>query len=148
MSDPSLLDAGRLHANAVLALLRAGLSYVVYLAEITTADDQLTYPYLVLYPDAGVASLNSLAAATADFDFGWQITAVGRDFAETQAATDRARMVLLGARPTVAGRSCGLVTQPPGGAQQVQRDPSARDPATGRPVWYATAQYQAMSVPA
>lgn len=142
--DTALLGVGKNHADAILALY-AGVGYSTFRVEVT--DDTLTYPYLCVYPDPGVAAFDSLAASTSTLTVGWQVTAVGRDAVETSAALDAARAVSHGARPQVSGRVCGLVTQVPGTPPGIRQDPSARDPATARPVFYAVAQFTFTSAP-
>ncbi len=144
--DTALYDIGKAHTDAILALYTP-CQYDVFLVEVTKADADLTYPYVCVYPDPGVAALNSLAAATSDLTIGWQVTAVGRDPTETLAALDRTRMASHGVRPFVGGRTCSLVTQE-AGVQPVRRDPVAHDPATARPVFYAVARFGFRSTPA
>jgi hypothetical protein len=137
---------GDLHITAVEALLTP-LGHPVYISEVTGDDATREHPYLVLHPDAGTVTFDDLAWHTADYRSGWQITAVGRDRRECQAAADRARAALVAVRPVVTGRICGLITQVDG-VDTIRQDPAVRDPATQRPVFYAAVQYTLSSRPA
>jgi hypothetical protein len=139
-----LADVSRLHTDAVVALLTAA-TLNAYAVEVT--DDAPTFPYLVAYPDPGNAILSNLGGTVARFDFGWQVTAVGRDRNETQASLDKARQVYVGTRPVLAGRAFGLITQVPLRVA-IREDPQKRDPVSSRPYFYGVAQFTVSSYPA
>jgi hypothetical protein len=138
-----LLDISQHHTTAVAALHR-NAGYPVYEVEVTDDGAGLTYPYLVLYPTPGATATNTLAGTSGEFTFRWQITAVGRDWMETCAAIDRARAAAVDQRPVVTGRTVGMVTEVITSVS-VAQDPAARDPATGRPLFYAINQFAVMS---
>jgi FlaG/FlaF family flagellin (archaellin) len=141
-----LIDISTAHTTAVKAIL-AATGYDVFVVEVTGDDKTRTYPYLVLYPTSGTATVDSLKPVSTLYAFGWQITAVGRDYTETATATDRARAVLVDARPTVAGRTCGVIAEVLS-AQPIRQDPTAREPQTGRPLFYGIAQFAVTTTPA
>lgn len=140
-----LLDVGRHHTDAVMAMLEP-LAYTVYCVEVTADDAHLNYPYLVVYPTPGAVNGVTLNASALNFVMQWQITAVGLTSIETQAAIDRSRMLFVGVTPVVPGRTCGLITQLPG-TPPVRQDPTERDPVTGRPLFYGLTQFAFTSHP-
>lgn len=137
--NPALVDITQAHIDGVRPLLE-GTGYPLYVAEVTGGDATREYPYLVLWPVPIYATAGDLAGTPTEATFRWQVTAVGRDLRETGAARDRAMAELVGIRPAVANRDCGLISMEPGD-QPIRPDPTARDPNTRRPVFYAVANY-------
>lgn len=142
---PDVRDLTAPHVTAVETLLQAS-GYTVYVIEVTAADP-LTYPYLVLHPTPGTAQVSSLAGDSPDRMWSWQVTAVGRDWTETATAVDRARAAILDVRLVVNGRAYGLISERLTD-QPIREDPTSRDPAAGRPVFYGIAQFEVLSAPA
>jgi hypothetical protein len=145
--DPTLVDITTRHTDAIEGLLTVA-GHPLYVAEVTDDDATRVYPYLVLHPTPGTADFDDLAWSSANFAWSFQVTAVGRDRHETLAALNLAQALLVGVRPVVSGRSCGLISQPPGAQSVVRPDPTTRDPATMRPVFYAVAQFELTTYPA
>jgi hypothetical protein len=140
VTDPSRLLA------AALADLLASAGYPVEVGEVTTPDDELTYPYLVLWPPPVVRGPTSLDATSDQQDVTFQVTAVGRDEDETLAAADRAADALVDQVPTIAGRTFNQIQQEPL-SQPPRPDPGGRDPQTRRPVFVVPVMFSTWSVP-
>lgn len=138
MADPAVDHATTLHG-----MLEAAVDYTVYLGEVTTPDDQLTLPYLVVWPPPPERPNLSLAGYGEEITTTTQVTAVGRDAIETIAAMGRASAALHGVRPVVAGRECGLIGQVPG--QLPPPRPDERVRVDGRPVYITFALFRLMS---
>lgn len=140
-----MVDPSRALAAAVATLL-APTGYLVEVGEVATADADLTYPYLVVWPPPVNRSATALDAASTQQDVTFQVTAVGRDIDETLAAADRAAAALVDKVPVVAGRLFNLVQQVPLN-QAPLPDPTSRDPATQRPVFIVPVMFSTWSVP-
>lgn len=101
-----------------------------------------TYPYVIVYADAGVGyadrSTDSLNART----ITWQTTVAGQSAAQCRAALDRAVTALEGWRPTVSGRALSRVVHE--GSQPVRKDDEFPD----RLLFIATDQWSVVSEPA
>lgn len=141
---PDPRDLTKPHIAALEALLAAA-GYDLYVTEVSAVDEDIAYPYLVLHPGNPTAEADTYAGTSGLARWRWQVTAVGRDVTETVSALDRARAALIDQRPTVTGRSYGMVTEVIVG-QPVARDPSAVDPATRRPVFFGVALFEVPSV--
>lgn len=82
--------------------------------------DRPSYPYCVVYESDAVESSSLTSGA------GWettsvQTTCVGVSPEQVRELRARARVAVLDQRPTVAGRSCGLVELV--SSQKIRRDP-------------------------
>jgi hypothetical protein len=128
----------RAHVNAVKALLSAVPNVTVYDAKV---PDNATYPYVVVYADGGLASVNNLAAASSWRDWRFQTTSVGTTPDQARLIAEKAQAALLDATPTVTGRSCGRIQH------DVSRD-IQRDDDVVPPVLYAVDRWRFSSVPA
>lgn len=152
MTQPS--DVSRLHGQAIVDMLNAALTveqaagaYRVYIGEVTTAEDTITYPYLVVWPPPVSRPTNTMAGSDGAATSTTQITAAGTTTDEVLAALDRAAAALHRRRPTIVGRRCGLITQlPTAEPPQPQRDDRVNTPA-GRPVFYAPLLFSLYSTP-
>lgn len=140
-----MVDPSRALAAAVATLL-APTGYLVEVGEVVTADADLTYPYLVVWPPPVNRSATGLDATSTQQDVTFQVTAVGRDIDETLAAADRAAAALVDRVPVVAGRLFNQVQQVPLN-QAPLPDPTSRDPATQRPVFSVPVMFSTWSVP-
>lgn len=145
-------DVSRQHAAAIKNLIEAAVAgeaqdgrYRVYVGEVTTAEDAIAYPYLVVWPPPAMRPTNMLngwdGAATSTI----QVTAVGSTVDEALAALDRAAAALHRRRPVITGRVCGLITQVPGATPPApQRDDRVNTPA-GRPPFLTFALFSLYS---
>lgn len=106
MSDPS-----RLHVRAQYDLLRAALpdTIDVYVGRVTVADDELRWPYLVLWPSPARRAVDGLDSYAGLAETRTQITGAGRTPDEVLAALDRASAALHCVTPTIPGRECGWI---------------------------------------
>lgn len=106
MSDPS-----REHAKAKYELLRAALpdTVDVYLAKVDKADEDLRWPYLVLWPPPASRPIDSLEGYSGQVVTRTQITGAGTTPDEVLAVLDRASAALHCVTPTILGRSCGWI---------------------------------------
>ncbi|MDG4792010.1 hypothetical protein O7626_40050 [Micromonospora sp. WMMD1102] len=138
-------DVGWAHAAAIGALLDT-TTYPVYIGEVDTADDDLTYPHLVCWPPPASRPTTTLAGYGGEASTTTQITAAGRDVREVLAALDRASAALHRRRPAIAGRRCSLITQIPAAEPpQPERDPDVSTPE--RPVFFSFIQVSLTSSP-
>lgn len=140
------MDPSRALAEAVETLLTP-TGYPVYLGEVTAADADLEFPYLVVWMPPVARSATGLDAVSTQHDVTFQVSVAGRDEDETLAAADRAAAALVDQIPTVAGRLFNqieqlLINQPP------RPDPGGRAPATQRPVFMVPLMFATWSVPA
>lgn len=140
-------DIGWLHAQGLAALLEP-LPCEVYIGEVTDADEDLTFPYLVLWPPPASRPTITLAGYGGEATTVTQLTAAGTSPRETITALDRAAARLHRQRPTIPGRRCSLITYTEGAATppQPQPDPQARTP-DGKPIYVTFAQFTLHSSP-
>lgn len=152
MTQPT--DVSRLHRQAIVDLLNDALiveqaagAYQVYVGEVTTAEADIAYPYLVVWPPPATRPTNTMAGYDGAATTTTQITAAGTTTDEVLTALDRAAAALHRRRPTIFGRRCGLITQlPTAEPPQPQRDDRVNTP-TGRPVFYAPLLFSLYSTP-
>jgi hypothetical protein len=120
----------RTHKDAVLALLDAIANLDVYDGEPTdvpTDAGGAVNPYAALYGGAGTRFAGGLDGASVDFDWPFQVTAVGGDPNECLWAVDKVCAALLDVQPTVAGRSTWRIYQD-GEPGPVRQDPPTVSP--------------------
>lgn len=139
-----LLD--QLHADAGLGLLAADVGLRVYDGRVpdntnTGAGPEL--PYVLVYttvkwPPDGTA--NALDAQAVTVEVEWNCHCVAETAAAARAVQMRVRAALLNKRPTIAGRSVGLIKQ-----EEVL--PPNRDESTGRLVMDCVSNYTLVSAP-
>jgi hypothetical protein len=101
-----------------------------------------TYPYVVVYADAGTRFSDRESDQRVSREIGWQTTVVGSSVAQCRAALDRVTGALEDWRPIVPTRSCSKVEHE--GTQPVRPDESAPD----RSLFIATDQWRFSSDPA
>lgn len=151
-----MADASRIHRDTIIALLNDALTveqqagaYRVYDGDVTTAEDQIAYPYLVVWsapadrPNVTMAGRNRRALTTT------QITAAGTSTDEVLAALDRAGDALIGRVPPSGstGRLFGRIFQQPGTSSPLPRkDPSVRT-REGLPVYVSSIVVTLYSTP-
>lgn len=128
----------RAHADAVNTLLDAVANLTNY---DETAPKDAAAPYVVARYDDGVRTRTSILPSSTAITVTFQVTGVGRDRNQAQAALERATSALVDVRPTVAGRSCSPI-------EQVASQPTLRDDDFTPPLFYAVNQFQFFSVPA
>jgi hypothetical protein len=139
-------DVGWAHADAIGGMLETVTSYPVYIGEVTADDDELEYPYLVLWPPPATRPTTTLAGYGGEATTTTQITAAGRDAREVITALDRASAALHRRRPVIAGRRCSLISQVPAvEPPQPERDPDVSTPE--RPVFFSFIQVSLTSSP-
>lgn len=100
-----------------------------------------TYPYVVVYADAGPRSSDREADVRVQEDLGWQTTVVGESPAQCRAALDRVVDALTDWRPTLPGRAFHKVEHL--SSQPVRTDDDLPD----RSLYIATNQWRAVSDP-
>lgn len=144
------LDPSRAHAEAFAAMIRgrtATEGYQLFVARVTVPDDQLTYPYYVVWPPPVARSINTQAGYDGHVTSTIQLTAVGRTEAEVLAALDRAAAGVHRRRPVIEGRRCSLITQVgQGSPPSPDRDDTVRT-SDGQPVFFSFLQFAFMSTP-
>lgn len=153
MTQPT--DVSRLHRQAIVDLLndalaveQTGGAYTVYVGEVTTAEADITYPYLVVWPPPVTRPTNLLNGSDGAATTVTQITAAGTTTDEVLAALDRAGTALHRRRPNIIGRRCTPITQlPTAEPPQPGRDDRVNTP-TGRPVFFAPLLFSLYSTPA
>ena len=102
---------------------------------------QATYPYVVVYADAGIRSSDREADVRVHRSLGWQTTVVGQTAAQCRAALDRLTAALEDWRPTAPGRIFHKVQHE--GSQPVRKDDELPD----RALFIATDQWRVASDP-
>lgn len=155
MTDTIPLDVSRQHAHAIADLVTAALAplqedgrYTVFFGEVTTAEADTVYPYLVVWPSPGFRPTNTNAGYDGALTTTTQITAAGASADEVLAALDRAALALHRRRPTILGRRCSPISQVPGSQPpQPERDDTVHTP-TGRSVFSSFALFSLYSTPA
>jgi hypothetical protein len=139
-----LLD--KLHVDAGMALLRADTSLNVYPdAEGNTPDpparaDHYVRVYVSIERPADHPN-NDMAGTSDTWTTRYYVHAVGPNEYSATAVGMRARAALLDVRPTIAGRSCGLI-------RQDAANPPTRAETTGTPVFDAVTVYRLTTQPA
>lgn len=98
------------HVAAIVDLLRDGLPDNVSV-DLTDAASGARPPYLVVHPDAGDVARDRLCGERANLVLRFELEAVGAGAEQALWVLDTARALVLGVRPTVAGRTCAPVTQ-------------------------------------
>ena len=132
------------HAQAFLNLLAAAPgspALVVYDGAVPSPAP--VPPYVVAYftittpdePSVGIEDVPNWVDATA------YLHCVGGNAAAARAVSGRVRPVLLGVKPTVAGRDCARI-------RHIDSQPPQRDETTGRLVFDLVDVYQFRSLPA
>lgn len=134
-------DIGWMHAEGLAALL-APLPCTLYIGEVTDADEDLTFPYLVLWPPPASRPTTTLNGYGGEATTVTQLTASGASPREAITALDRAAALLHRRRPTIPGRRCSLISYTEGaaGPPQPQPDPQARTP-DGQPIYVTFALF-------
>jgi hypothetical protein len=130
--------------NALLDVLTRALPPTITVCDAEVPGD-VTYPYVVVYPDPGMVSAPTADGAFVDVLLKFQVTAVGITRAEALGAAKFARDAVIGVELPVAGRSNWPIEQDL--AVPVTRDDTARA-ADNAPVFIAVCQYSFLSVPA
>lgn len=93
-------DISRLFGRAVQTRLEAALpGKDVYYGRVTKADDQLIYPYVVIWVIPGMRRRANLTGSIASPDSRVQLTGVGRDPDEVTWVLDQCGDALHGHRP-------------------------------------------------
>jgi len=150
------LDVSRLHRDAIKALLDAAFEplqvdgrYKVYDGQVTDKEDEIVYPYLVIWPGPAVRSSgHTMNGSTGAAVTTTQITAAGISTDEVLAALDRAAAALDRQIPAVPGRRFEPVTQVPGAPPPApERDDRVSTP-DGRPVFFSSILVTLRSHPA
>lgn len=142
MTSTLPVDVSRQHGHAIADLINTALAplqvdgrYTVYVGEVTTAEGDIAYPYLVVWPPPAFRPTNTQAGYDGAAVSTVQVTAAGTTTDEVLAALDRAAAALHRRRPIILGRVCGLITQVPGATPpQPERDETVHTPG-GRPVF-------------
>jgi len=98
--------------RAMLAPLEASpTEYQIYIGAITVSDDELEFPYIVVWAAPGHRDLINLTGNSLDLTTLTQLTVTGRDDTEAMAALDLAAGLLVGKKPTLDGRMPGFIRQ-------------------------------------
>lgn len=132
-----------LHARAGLDLLEADAALTVYEGGVPSPTPDP--PYVVVYtivtwPSALEGGANALDHRSVTCHVSWLCHCVGLTAAAARAVGMRVRAALLNQRPTIAGRSCGLI-------QQDDAQPPTRDESTGRLVIDVMSTYSLYTAP-
>ncbi len=147
MSPPDCWRAGvadlldQAHANAGLNLLTADTDLTVHDGRV---PDGAEPPYVLVYtvidwPE--VSDGHALDSLDESVTVRWYCHCVGRTAAAARAVAMRVRAALLNQRPTVTGRTAGII-------RQESTLPPTRDESTGRLVMDAVAVYRLDTRPA
>lgn len=105
-----MADISRPFGQAVRDRLTNRLPGVpIYYGQVTTPDDQLVYPFAVLWAAPGNRVRANLTGTIAPVDLRVQVTAAGLHPDEVTTVLDRVGSTLHGWRPAIEGWRCGLV---------------------------------------
>ncbi|MGH3010165.1 MAG: hypothetical protein ACRDLM_12275 [Gaiellaceae bacterium] len=117
----------RVHVDAVLAALRAGLpsSYTVTEA-VGPSDPAVTVPYVVLYADLGTPGGYPFCPGR-DLDVTISLRGVGESADQAQKAASRARTIMLSGGIAVTGRALKIY-QDTAAPPPVERDATITPP--------------------
>lgn len=134
------------HAQAFLTLLAAAPgspALVVYDGVVPSSPSTPLPPYVVAYftittPDEAAVGMEAVPDWV---DCAAYLHCVGGNGAASRAVAGRVRATLLGAQPTVTGRSCSRI-------RHAESQPPQRDESTGRLVFDLVEVYQFRSLPA
>jgi hypothetical protein len=142
-------DTSRAHGHAIFDLLQpltdlAGIER--FFGKVSGPDSALTYPYLVVWANAGYRELLTMAGNLSDLTTVVQLTGVGRDVDEVLSVLDRSADLLEGVRPFIVGRTCGFIRNIPSG-ESVRPDETLRTP-DGAPTYRGVALYELNSTAA
>lgn len=147
MSTPR--DVSLDHAQGLVDLLAPltgdPWNYQTFVGKVTVTDDELNYPYLIVWPAPATRDQVNLSGNLYDATTITQLTAVGRDTDEAVAVLDQAAALLQGVRPTVPGRLPGLIRQV--GALPPRETDQSRTP-DGQPYLLAVALFSLNSTAA
>lgn len=139
--------AAKPHTDAVITLLTAA-SVLVGRGKPPTGGGwqgnpgtSAFKPYAVIYPFPGQDEAASLARFNEALDFVFQLTFVGAVQDQVETVMDVARAALIGATPTVTGRTAFPIYKVP-----LDR-PVTRDDAVAPPVHYGIVQFHFRSDP-
>lgn len=127
------------HVEAFAGLIDAVANVTVYAD--TPVPNTPTYPYVAVYGNQGVPEEATFDSQSTTVPFTFQTTVVGKTQAQARALADRVQGALIDVRPTVAGRSCGLITKQ--ASQPIRLDTSVTPP-----VFIAVDVWAFASVPA
>lgn len=111
------------HARAALDVLEADGAWPVFTGKV---PDQTPPPYVMAYPTVEwpIGEGQTLEGKTSTCITRWYFHCVGPSDADARAVAGRVRQLLANFRPTISGRSCGLI-------QQEASLPPVRDETTG-----------------
>lgn len=125
------------HVRAVIAKLRAELPAGIGVA--LGVGPARNPPYVAVYPDLGDIEQAFLVGDRSRLVIHFFLHAVGKGPEQALWAADKARLVLLGTPPAVAGRLTQRMTQTLGSR------PLTRDETVQPPLYLAMAEYRLMS---
>jgi hypothetical protein len=131
----------REHYEAVKALVPS--KFKVYLFDVPNSP---TYPYVVLWGDAGLSGSESLDQTPRDLTLNVRATCVGANYESCLIVLDGVRSALNRAVPTVAGRHCHELIQEP--LLDVGPDRDVTITGTGTHPVFAVDGYRLLSEPA
>lgn len=126
--------------DAILARLTAGPGGPLNVYDARPSNP--TYPYVVVYADAGIRDSDREADVRIRRTLSWQTTTVGVSAAQCRAAVERVADALEDWRPTVTGRDCSKVEH------ELSRPVSADDTLPDRVVFTGIDQWSTVSNPA
>lgn len=94
--------------DAIVGLTRAAVDPAV-LYDGHVPKDPATTRYAVIYINTGQAGWGDVGHTSDQYEFRWQVTAVGATREQAAWVADRARSGLVDQRPDVPGWACGLI---------------------------------------
>lgn len=137
------VESGLNISDAVLEMLRTGLPYDVYDAEVPPEQDLpkdpvdgRVGPYAVFFPSPGMLYSTVLCDVPKDRDYTFQVTYVGGDRSRCEWAVDRGRELLTGHRLDLTGVQTSLITED-GNPGRFLRDTTVTPTRTFVPFTYA-----------
>lgn len=109
MTVLDLLDEA--HAQVAIAILQADTTWPTYVDQV---PDTAKPPYALVYPAVGWPAgrpYKSLDGKSRTCETRWYIHCVGSTDQSARSVAGRVRQLLLNVQPTIATRSCGLISQ-------------------------------------
>jgi hypothetical protein len=133
------LDHARAHFD-LLAPLTDQYEFQRFFAKVDVPDQELTYPYVVVWPRPATAEIVNAAGNVSDRTTVTQVTVVGRDGVEVSAVLDLVLDLLHGAKPQIAGRTPGFIRNVPSG-EAIRPDETLRTYPDAAPTYRGVALY-------
>lgn len=117
--------------------------YQRFYAEVDVPDSELKFPFVVVWPMSPSSDLVNATGTLVDRTNLTQVSVTGRDADEVGAALDLVDGLLVGKKPTIAGRDPGFIRGVPNNVP-IRPNETLRT-SEGAPTYLGTALYTVTS---